>query len=230
MNGRAIDVSGLRIEIDECDLDSDADIALDEAYAELDAHEQARAASFVFQRDRDRYVRAHGRLRRRLGAFLGFAPSAVPIAVGDGGKPMLPDHGAHFNLSHSGARAVIAIAEGGEVGIDVEVIDRADGLAGHLDDLARACLTPAEQEALAAVRADDRIRCFLSYWTAKEARMKLTGEGLMLEPQEIDLELSDGWPVGYRRPLAPAAQLQFVRLAHPQAICCVAVRRGPAPL
>lgn len=229
MTGQTIDVSGLRIEIDECDLDTDADVALDEAYAELDADEQARAAKFVFQRDRDRYIRAHGRLRRRLGAFLGVAPRDVPIAVGDGGKPVLRDHPAHFNLSHSGPRAVIAIAEGGEIGIDVEVIDRADGLAGQLDDLAMFCLTPAEQAALAAVSADDKVRCFLSYWTAKEARMKLTGEGLMLEPQEIDLDLSGGWPLGYRRPLAPAAHLQFVRLADPQAVCCVAVKRQ-APL
>ncbi|HEX5379571.1 MAG TPA: 4'-phosphopantetheinyl transferase superfamily protein [Phenylobacterium sp.] len=225
MTGLAVELGGLRVEIDECDLDTDADIALEEAYAELDAEERRRAASFVFDRDRDRYVRAHGRLRRRLGAALGFAPEAVPIAVSEGGKPFVPDHRTRFNLSHSGARAVIAITEGGEIGVDLELLDRGDGLEGQLDDLARSCLTPTERNALAGLPTEKRVPRFLSYWTAKEARMKLTGEGLMLEPQDISLELSDGRPVGYRRPHAPGAELLFVPLSHPDAICCLAVRR-----
>ena len=107
-----------------------------------------------------------------------------------------------------------------------ELLDRS--LGDQLDGLSRMCMTVDEQDALAASPPDERIARFLSYWTAKEARMKLMGEGMSLEPQTISLELADGRPVGYLRPLAPEAELRFVPLAHPDAVCCLAVRRSEA--
>lgn len=212
------------VDISECRLDSDADIGLDEAYATLNEEERTRAASFVFQRDRDRYVRAHGFLRRRLGAFLELSPENVPIAVADGGKPYVQGEAASFNLSHSEAHAVLAISLNAEIGIDIETFDR--GLGDQLDGLAQMCMTPEEQDALGATPADERVARFLSYWTAKEARMKLTGEGMALEPQAISLELMDGRPVGYLRPLSPDAGLRFIPLSRPDAVCCLAVRHS----
>lgn len=212
------------VAISECRLDCDADIALDDAYDELNAEERDRAASFVFPRDRDRYIRAHGFLRRQLGAFLGLSARNVPITVGEGGKPFVDGHAVSFNLSHSADHAVVAIAASGDLGIDLELLDRS--LGDQLDGLSRMCMTVDEQDALAASPPDERIARFLSYWTAKEARMKLMGEGMSLEPQTISLELADGRPVGYLRPLAPEAELRFVPLAHPDAVCCLAVRRS----
>lgn len=225
MTDLAIVEDGVRVDIGECGLDSEADIALDEAYADLDPDERTRAAAFVFERDRERFVRAHGFLRRQLGAFLGVAPRRVPIAAREGGKPFLRGHRASFNLSHSGARAVVAIARDAEIGIDLETLDRADSLADQLEGLIQLCLVGEERRALHGLTPDRRIRRFLSYWTAKEARMKLTGEGMSLEPREIALKLRDGVPIGYLRPRAPKADLRFVPLASPDAICCLAVRR-----
>ena len=221
MMHRAISEHG--VDIGECRLSSDADIRLNEAYAELSDEERARAASFVFDIDRERYVRAHGFLRRRLGDFLGLSAKDVPIAVAPGGKPYVEGHEASFNLSHSGSHAVVAIARHGDIGIDLETFDR--DLEGQLDGLARMCMTDDEQHALAATPADDRIARFLSYWTAKDARMKLTGEGMALEPQTISLDLADGRPVGYLQPLSPEADLRFISLSAPGTICCLAVRR-----
>ena len=216
---------GVRIEISECHLDSDADISLSEAYQSLDKDEAARAEAFVFERDRARFIRAHGHLRRRLGAFLDLAAKCVPIVVEDGGKPRVAGRCMDFNLSHSGAHAVLAITEGAGVGIDVETADRSDRLDRDIDGLARLCLTDEEQVALIDLSPARRVRRFLSYWTAKEARMKLTGEGMRLEPHTISLELSDGEPVGYRRPDSPRAHLRFVTLSRPDTVCCVAI--GP---
>lgn len=225
MTDLAIVEDGVRVEIGECCLDTEADVGLDDAYADLDEDERGRAASFIFDRDRDRYVRAHGFLRRQLGAFLDVAPKAVPIAASGGGKPFLKGHRASFNLSHSGARAVVAIARDAEIGIDLETLDRSDSLAGQLEGLAELCMVGEERRALAGLTPDRRIRRFLSYWTAKEARMKLTGEGMSLEPREIALKLRDGVPVGYLRPRTPKADLRFIPLASQDAICCLAVRR-----
>ena len=229
MTDLSVTEGGRRIDIGECRLDTDADIALDAAYAVLSVEERERAAGFVFERDRQRFVRAHGYLRRRLAAVLGLSPTDVPLAVREGGKPFVYGHDVSFNLSHSGAHAVVAIAHGAEVGIDLETVDRFDSMDDELDGLARACLTGEEQVALAALPSGRRVRRFLAYWTAKEARMKLTGEGMALEPQTIALKLSRGRPVGYLRPHGPRASLRFIPLSDPDTICCLAVRRGGEP-
>ncbi len=223
MTGLAAVDDGTHVDIAECCLDTDADIALPEAYADLDDGERQRAAKFVFARDRDRFIRAHGYLRRRLGAFVDMAPKAVPIVAADGEKPFIKGQDARFSLSHSGARGVVAISRTREVGIDLETLDRSDRFFDDLDDLARFCMTGAEQRALALLPRARRVRRFLSYWTAKEARMKLTGEGMTLEPNTIALELSDGRPVGYLRPHGPRAALRFIPLSAPDTICCLAV-------
>jgi 4'-phosphopantetheinyl transferase len=215
--------SGQLVNIGECRLDTDADIALDVAYATLSAEERLRAASFLFERDRQRFIRAHGYLRQRLGAFIQLAPSVVPLATREGGKPFVNGHDVNFNLSHSGARAVVAVTRGSDIGIDLETIDRFDSIDDELDGLAQSCLTDEEQVALAAVPSARRVRRFLAYWTAKEARMKLTGEGMALEPHTIALKLSRGRPVGYLRPRGPKAGLRFLSLSDPDTICCLAV-------
>jgi hypothetical protein len=53
--------------------------------------------------------------------------------------------------------------------------------------------------------------------------MKLTGEGMALEPHTIALKLSRGRPVGYLRPRGPKASLRFISLSDPHTICCLAV-------
>lgn len=208
----------------ECALDTDDDMALDEAVGLLDRAELAKAASFVFTRDRDRYVRAHGHVRRRLGAALNMRPQDVPIAVEAGGKPYVEGRAVDFSLSHSGSRAVLAIMPGGEVGIDLEVLDSARGLDEQLEGLSETCLTAPERQALFSTPRAQRSRRFLSYWTAKEARMKLTGEGMALDPLDIALDLNGGRPVGYLRPQAPGAALRFITLSDPGAICCLAIK------
>lgn len=226
MTGVVILEDGIRIDIGECCLDTETDIAMSDAYADLDDAERARAASFVFARDRDRFVRAHGYVRRKLGAFVGLAPKDVPIVAGDGEKPYVEGGRVSFNLSHSGSLAVLAMTGGADVGIDLETLDRSNRLEDDLDGLASVCMTGEERAALAILPPTQRVRRFLSYWTAKEARMKLTGEGMALEPHTIALDLSDGRPVGYLRPRGPRTDLRFVRLSRPDAICCLALRRG----
>jgi phosphopantetheine--protein transferase-like protein len=225
---RAVLAQRPRIDIGECDLDAATDAELGEAYALLDAEERSRAAAFVFAIDRNRFVRAHGYLRRRLGAFLGLAPQAVPIVAPKDGKPFVDGHDVDFNLSHSGALAVLAMTDDHQIGIDVELLDWSQRFAEDLDGLAQTCMTTVERQALAAAPGPQRIRRFFAYWTAKEARMKLTGEGFKLDPLEIALELREGEPVAYRRPAAPQADLRFIPLADPNAICCLAVRRDQA--
>lgn len=217
------------VRISECHLDTDVDMALADAWTLLDDGERARAHSFVFEGDREAFVRSHGFLRRRLGEFLEVAPGDVLIAAKDGQKPFVTSHDVEFNLSHSGPFAVLAITRGQEIGIDVELLGQTIVMDDHFEGLVDMVLTAEEQDAIASTPTEHQIRRFLTYWTAKEARMKLTGEGMALEPKTISLDLVNSDPVGYRLPVTPCADLQFIPLSRPDAICCLALRRNISP-
>lgn len=90
----------------------------------LSADERARAARFLRDEPRRRWQAGRGALRTVLGGYLGIAPAAVELRLGHRGKPALadPDASLRFNLSHSDELALIALARGREVGIDVERI------------------------------------------------------------------------------------------------------------
>lgn len=90
----------------------------------LSADERARAARFLRDGPRRRWQAGRAALRAVLGGYLGIAPAAVELRIGHRGKPALagPEASLRFNLSHSDELALIALARGREVGIDVERI------------------------------------------------------------------------------------------------------------
>ncbi len=92
------------------------------------------------------------------------------------GKPQLADPGAalRFNLSHSGDLALIAVAWGREVGVDVERVVPRRNLVG----LARRALAPGEAERIEALPPDGRLDAFYAAWTRREAVAKCHGVGL----------------------------------------------------
>jgi 4'-phosphopantetheinyl transferase len=209
-----------------CDLDSDADLTLAEAVARLSPDEVARAARFVRPRDRERYQRARGFLRGCLAGTLDCAPDAVVLVEGVNGKPRLadpvPPGAPEFNLSHSGGLAVLALSRIGAVGIDIESPERPfDPL-----DLAATVLCPDEQQAIADLPKHERLERFLVFWMAKEARMKLTGEGMALAPRNISLYLADGMPAKIAAPAFPAADIHLLRLPGRRQICALATLRS----
>jgi 4'-phosphopantetheinyl transferase len=88
----------------------------------LSSQERARAARFVFDHHRARYVAAHSALRRLISAYAGIEPTAIDFDEGPFGKPQLKNAVCSFNLSHSDDIAVVALAPQGEVGVDVEML------------------------------------------------------------------------------------------------------------
>src|SRR5260221_11969149 len=89
----------------------------------LSSDERSQSARFRFERDRLRFVAAHGTLRELLGRYLQIQPSHLRYVYNANGKPDLsPDFGnsLKFNLSHSAGLALIAIAAGSNVGVHLE--------------------------------------------------------------------------------------------------------------
>ncbi|WP_190128082.1 4'-phosphopantetheinyl transferase family protein [Streptomyces mashuensis] len=171
--------------------------------APLDAGERARAAAFVRDTDRVRYVAAHLMLRRVLGAYLHLPPGDVeftrepcPCCGEDHGRPAVAAPGApHFSLSHGGGLVLLGVAAGA-VGVDVEE----PPAESTVRDVS-AALHPAEREEVAAAPPERRAAVFARLWVRKEAYLKGLGTGL---GRELDLDyLGNGgpgapaWPEGW---------------------------------
>ena len=115
-------------------------------------------------------------LRRVLGRYLGEAPAGIELARGEHGKPRLaeePDRLA-FNLSHSGELALIAVARGREVGVDVE----REKTERDLVAIAERALAPEAAAAVREAAESERTRLFYELWAQHEARLKCLGVGL----------------------------------------------------
>jgi 4'-phosphopantetheinyl transferase len=171
------------------------------AAALLGAAEHERRRAMRHGPARAVYTVAHAAARVVAGRLLDADPAAVRFTAtcrhcgGPHGRPgvdLPPGHPAGdrlwVSLSHSGDRAVIGLAWGKAIGVDVEAI----GLRGP--ELPLIALSPAEREQLASLPAGDRLPAFIRYWTRKEATVKATGDGLLTPPRRITLSAPDSPP------------------------------------
>lgn len=151
----------------------------------LSSDEQLRADRFHFERDRRRFIVARGVLRMLLGGHLGIAPAAIAFGYAQHGKPFVTNHAAkiHFNLSHSGERALYALSPSCQLGVDIESLDNDI----DYNSLASRFFTPRECAVLLRVPEPDRKRAFLSCWTRKEAVVKAIGNGLSLPLDQFEV-------------------------------------------
>jgi 4'-phosphopantetheinyl transferase len=148
----------------------------------LPADERERAARLHSPLARKRWVAARWALRGVLGRYLNEDPAEIELRLAEQGKPMLaaPSAPLRFNLSHSGDRALVAVAWEREVGVDIERI----APRRNLTALAHRALEPAEAEAIEEMPQGDRLAAFLAAWTRREAIAKCLGTGLWAPPAE----------------------------------------------
>lgn len=113
-----------------------------------------------------------------LAAYRGVAPDAIRLGEAARGKPFLEGPATacplEFNWSHSGDYALVALARGAAVGVDVERVGR----PVRMVEVAQRFFDPREARALAALDAAVRGAAFTGLWCAKEAVLKAVGEGL----------------------------------------------------
>ena len=154
--------------------------------AVLAASERRRAERFTHDRDRRRFIVRRGVLRSLLSQYLRMPARDVPVNAGPLGKPALalaePGVDLRFNYSHSNGLAVYAVAVRQEVGVDIERIRP----VAEMDGIAESILTVRERLSLEHA-AEYRLEQFFHLWTAKEAVLKTTGEGLTRSPATIEI-------------------------------------------
>ena len=163
--------------------------------AALTPAERARADRYRFPADARRFSLARGWLRHVLAAELSVPAADVTFADAPGKPRLAPAGGPCFNLSHAGELVVIALSDR-EVGVDVE---HESSAPAALEAAAVAC-TPAEAAALDSLPAEARPAAALRLWTAKEAYLKATGEGLTVPPDQVEIPVT--WSVRELRPAA----------------------------
>ena len=150
----------------------------------LTPDEHERAGRLVTEDLRRRWSRARSTLRELLAAYALADPLELRIepapCVHCGelhGKPFLAaPEGTElrFNLSHSDALALVAIARGREVGVDVE----ATRAGRRMQGIADSSFTAHEAAELRALSDADRTAAFYRLWARKEAYLKATAAGL----------------------------------------------------
>ena len=144
-------------------------------------------------------LKAGAFLQYVIGNHIGVPAQDVEFAYNEYGKPMLKKPGCndesqsmdlHFNLSHSGDYAVVAISDK-PVGIDIER-KRKDRIK-----IARRCFCREEYEDIIS-RNDElsREEKFLEYWTLKEAYIKYAGKGLAIPLNSfLVVDNNDGYTI-----------------------------------
>lgn len=155
----------------------------------LSSAEQARTEKFIFDKDRRLYILAHAALRSILCKYLDTPPARLEFIDGSNGKPKLTTDllgDLRFNLSHSGERAMIAVAFGREIGVDIERVKEGFGF----DEVAEHFFTAREVTALRALPSHLQRQAFYKCWTSKEAFLKAKGTGLSGKPDDVEILLA----------------------------------------
>lgn len=158
---------------------------LEKALAEISEERREQALRFKHELGRRQCVLAYLLLKRALRKEYGIIENPA-FTYGEHGKPLLVDHpNIHFNLSHC-REAVACVLSDKPVGIDVESIHR------YKESLVRFTMNEQEQQTIR--EADDPALAFTRLWTMKEARLKLSGEGIghgmatVLDDPAVDYE------------------------------------------
>jgi 4'-phosphopantetheinyl transferase len=131
-------------------------------------------------------------LRTVLGRCLGISPEKVRfIATGaSGAKPSLEagqsNSDFRFNLSHTAGAALIGVAIGREIGIDVEWHRPMEDLHG----MARSVMSEEELRQWSVLSVPDQTPAFYHLWTRKEAYLKAIGLGLYRSLQDVTVPVS----------------------------------------
>ena len=152
------------------------DFDLQAALAYISNQRREQALRFKHERGRRMCVLVYLLLKKALREEYGITENPL-FEYGKHGKPQIVGHPEIcFNLSHC-REAVACAVSSRPVGIDVESVHRyKEQLAIHtMNDQELARIATAERSDVA----------FIRLWTMKEARLKLTGEGITTDLKTV---------------------------------------------
>ncbi len=148
----------------------------------LTREELGKAERFKFREDQWRSITARGVLRLLLSKYL----DKIEFGASEYGKPFLRgDSGVEFNVAHSGDFAIVAIARGREIGVDIERIQPEI----EVESVAERYFFHEERTWL--LSQPSRLESFYRLWTAKESVIKAAGLGLSMPLDSFSVAFAD---------------------------------------
>lgn len=156
----------------------------------------------------------------QLATALGVRPEELELDVDERGKPFVhrPATDLSFSVTHTAGMTVVALACGGEVGVDAEPLDR--DVEGWT--LWRHALSERERASLGE-QPPTRNTTLLRAWVRKEALLKAAGVGLAVEPVTVELSAA-GRIVALPASLGPPSAWSLHDVALPGYAVAVACR------
>jgi 4'-phosphopantetheinyl transferase len=177
----------------------------------LSDDEQVRASRFHFEKDARRFTVARGSVRSILGAYTQSRAQDLRFVYSAQGKPSLhrPVSDIRFNVSHSRDLALLAVALGRDLGVDVEWKNKDI----EVEKLAERFFSIQEHRSLLSQGPELKIAAFFRGWTSKEAFLKAQGMGLSRSLNSFDVDMNVGQPARLlaTRPDATEADRWFLR-------------------
>ena len=163
----------------------------------LSIAEQRRADAFHAEQHGRDYLMAHVGLRVVLGRLVAASPALLHFKTEDGVKPsLIAEWGTNaerldlrFNLSHTQGAVLIAVAQGREIGVDVEWQRPMEDLEG----MARTVMSDTEAVHWQKLAPELRCQTFYRLWTRKESYLKAIGLGLFRDLHEVTVPVSSGF-------------------------------------
>ena len=158
----------------------------------LSDDENARVRPMLCDEIARRFIVSHGALRKILALYVDESPEHIRFVTDARGKPHLASTtGAPavcFSLSHSGEFALCAVANGRDVGVDVEQIRPISAWR----EITERYFSGQEREALDAISPDQALEAFFQGWTRKEAYSKALGQGVSSRWTQFSVSLTPG--------------------------------------
>ena len=202
-----------------------SDSKLGELLSILSEDEVKRAGKFVFDKDRNTFVRTRGSLRLILAGCLKCAPDEIDFRFNEHGRPEIAAptlNTFNFNLTHSGDMALIAVSHGRTVGIDLNYL----GQTRDWQPIAKRSFSIAEQKALFLLPEAEMEKVFYQIWGQKEAYTKALGDGFSYGFQNFTVVVDAGGATGLleedKRPEAVAEWAIVCIEAGPQWVAALA--------
>ena len=165
-----------------CTLDEAIDpLVQDQCEKVLSPDETTRMKRFRFEKHQLQFLISHAFLRIVLSRYQNCSPTSIAYSLNEYGKPSLllnsGQSGVSFNLSHTYGLACCAVTREGDVGVDVEFMER----MGNQDEISEKFFSPVEFADMMKIHDEKaRKKRFFHLWTLKEAYIKAKGMGLSL--------------------------------------------------
>jgi len=162
----------------------------------LSETERIRTSNFVLRGKQNEYIVAHAMLRNIIAGYLRCEPREVRLTESEHGKPTCQhDTRLAFNLAHGQGSIVLAVANGCEVGVDIEQV-RPVPDAEHI--VRRYCCSE-ETERFLDMNKIGQDRAFFRLWTRKEAYLKSLGIGLAGSLNSFEVAFGEDEPFRLKR-------------------------------